>query len=518
MSRIARVIVADPPWSFGDKLPGKTRGADKQYKTLSLSDIQRFPLPDITDDAILFLWRVSSQVEEAYAVIRAWGFVPKAEIVWIKTTGTVSPEGEEEKLHFGMGHYTRASHETCVIATRGSFKVADRGIRSVFTAAVGKHSEKPQAFFDLVEKLCGAKGTQNGDAADDGGPFIELFARVPRPGWHTFGDELPGGYAWTPKTGGLVVNGTPVTLPPGTDLGAVPASVLAAAIGGTIIAPGVVQAPPLPEEGPSSIVPNDSKNYARKMGPWDIAIASANTYEEEPEPSEPPLPEDVEIKARPRGPLPAHVTADLGAHPAIVPEAQRTAYLRSAAAQGILTEEEMGDPANAWILLQYRAPAGFFRTLKPLDKSPLSQLAQDLAAHGMPVNLIVLSGWSPFQLDMMRLWVAQGGKPEMAPSILTEEVARNPKAEVPADHAAKAAARVRIPEGVPSLLESGASTVIENMSPDLAAVVAATEPAPKAKRGRKAKADSPQSAASILGWDAAIERANTHEGDDGATP
>ena len=488
MSRIARVIVADPPWKFGDPLPGKTRGADKQYKTLSLSDIQRFPLPDIADEAILFLWRVSSQVEEAYAVVRAWGFVPKAEIVWIKTTG------EEEKLHFGMGHYTRASHETCVIATRGSFKVADRGIRSVFTAAVGKHSEKPQAFFDLVEKLCGAKGTQNGDAADDGGPFIELFARVPRPGWHTFGDELPGGYAWTPKVPsgdvvpGLSINGKPVTLPPGTDLGAVPASVLAAAIGGTVVAPGVVQVPPLPEEGPSVGITDTGKRPTG--GEWDRIAALARMHEEEPEPSEPPLPEDVEIgpvavKVRPRGPLPAHVTDD----PAIVPEAQRTAYLRSAAAQGILTEEEMGDPANAWILLQYRAPDGFFRTLK----SPLSQLAQDLAAHGIPVNLIVLSGWSPFQLDMMRLWVAQGGKPEMAPSILTEEVARNPKAEVPA-------ARVRIPD-----LESGASNVI-------------AEPAPKAKRGRKAKADSPQSAASILGWDAAIERANTHEGDDGATP
>ena len=459
MSRVARVLVADPPWKFGDPLPGKTRGADKQYKTLSLSDIQRFPLPDIADDAILFLWRVSSQVEEAYAVIRAWGFVPKAEIVWIKTTGTVPPEGEEEKLHFGMGHYTRASHETCVIATRGSFKVADRGIRSVFTAAVGKHSEKPQAFFDLVEKLCGAKGTQNGDAADDGGPFIELFARVPRPGWHTFGDELPGGYAWTPK-------GAPIS---------------------------EVEKIEDVDAAPVETVPNDPK-----MGPWDIAIASANTYEEDPEPSEPPLPEDVgpvAVKARPRGPLPAHVADDLGTHPAVISETQRLAYLALALDGGIITKDEAANPADAWILLQYRAPAGFFKVDKKKPEG-LSQLSQDLRAHGHPVNLIVLAGWSTLRLDILRLWVDQGGNADQAPDFLTEEVARNPKAEVPAD-------RVRIPEGVPSILESAA---------------AATEPAPKAKRGRKAKADSPQSAASILGWDAAIERANTHEGDDGATP
>ena len=47
----ARVIVADPAWKFSDSLPGKSRGAIRQYKCLSVQDIIRFPLPPIADDA-----------------------------------------------------------------------------------------------------------------------------------------------------------------------------------------------------------------------------------------------------------------------------------------------------------------------------------------------------------------------------------------------------------------------------------------------------------------------------------
>src|SRR5208282_1534052 len=131
-----RVLVADPPWSFGDKLPGESRGAEKNYSVMSIEQIKKFPIPDMLDDSLLLLWRVSSQVEEAYAVVRAWGFEPKSEIVWRKMTVNGRP-------HFGMGRYVRAAHETCIIARRGHFKPASLSIRSVFEAPVGKHSEKP---------------------------------------------------------------------------------------------------------------------------------------------------------------------------------------------------------------------------------------------------------------------------------------------------------------------------------------------------------------------------------------
>src|SRR5512138_2705679 len=100
---------SDPAWPFGDKLPGEKRGAVKHYAVMSLDDIKAFPQPLMLDDSYLFLWRVASMVEEAYEVVRAWDFVPKTELVWVKLTRTGKP-------HFGMGRTLRAAHETCIVA------------------------------------------------------------------------------------------------------------------------------------------------------------------------------------------------------------------------------------------------------------------------------------------------------------------------------------------------------------------------------------------------------------------
>lgn len=166
-----RVLCADPPWSFGDKLPGASRGAEKNYRVLSIDDICSFELPQLESNAWLFMWRVSSQVEEAYRVCRAWGFTPKSEIVWEKLTSG-------GKAHFGMGRYVRASHETAIVAVRGKVQPLARNVRSRFAAPVGKHSEKPEAFYGLVEQL-------------SAGPYVELFGRRARPGWTVLGDQAP---------------------------------------------------------------------------------------------------------------------------------------------------------------------------------------------------------------------------------------------------------------------------------------------------------------------------------------
>lgn len=171
MSRF-RTICADPPWLFGDRLPGNSRGAEKNYRVLSVDDICRLELPPLADDCRLFLWRVASQVEEAYRVVRAWGFIPKSEIVWQKLTTSGLP-------WFGMGRQVRASHETCVIAVRGRPERLSASIRSTFSAPAGRHSEKPECFYtDVVEKL-------------SPGPYVELFARTDRSGWTCIGDQAP---------------------------------------------------------------------------------------------------------------------------------------------------------------------------------------------------------------------------------------------------------------------------------------------------------------------------------------
>ncbi len=177
---MARVLSADPPWAFGDKLPGDGRGAEKHYVTLSVEALCSFPLPELADDCALFLWRVAAMQQEALDVVKAWGFKLKTEVVWRKLT-------VNGKRHFGMGRIVRAEHETCLVATRGRPEVLDRSIRSTFKAPTGRHSEKPDVFYsEIVERLYA-------------GPYVELFARRPRAGWTVHGNEIPGGSIFTDR-------------------------------------------------------------------------------------------------------------------------------------------------------------------------------------------------------------------------------------------------------------------------------------------------------------------------------
>lgn len=177
-----RCVSADPPWPYRDKLKqsGTKRGAASNYRLLKLPGILTF-LDDggweVEDDAFLFLWRVGPFQQSAFRVMMAWGFEPTgAEIVWVKTTGPKNPF-MPSKLAFGMGHYVRNCHETCMIGRRGKAKVLNRSMRSVFEAPVGRHSEKPDEFYAIVEKLCD-------------GPRLELFGRKRRTGWTVIGDEV----------------------------------------------------------------------------------------------------------------------------------------------------------------------------------------------------------------------------------------------------------------------------------------------------------------------------------------
>lgn len=175
-----KALVVDCPWQFGDSLPGNTRGASKQYKTLTVDELCVFKLPVLADNAIMFFWRVASMQSEALQVIKAWGFEVKSELVWIKKT-------KHGKRHFGMGRYVRMEHETCLICVRGnasnkgkttSYHVNVHDVHSTFEAPIGRHSEKPDRFYEIVEQLVG-------DVVK-----AELFARRTREGWHVFGNQV----------------------------------------------------------------------------------------------------------------------------------------------------------------------------------------------------------------------------------------------------------------------------------------------------------------------------------------
>lgn len=179
------VLTADCPWPFEQNEDSDARWGtiDRHYAPMSMTELCLFPLPNLARDCVLFFWRVSAMQRQALDVVKAWGFTDKAELVWRKRT-------KHGKRHFGMGRWTRAEHETAIIATRGNPQALARNIRSTFSAPVPVypighpkeghpiHSAKPEKFYDIVERLAA-------------GPYAELFARRRRPGWSCFGDQVP---------------------------------------------------------------------------------------------------------------------------------------------------------------------------------------------------------------------------------------------------------------------------------------------------------------------------------------
>lgn len=143
-----QIIYADPGWAFNNKNTGGTMksGSAAQYTVTDVDDICDLPVATIADDnCILFMWWVASQPQEALDVVKSWGFELKTMtgFTWVKKT-------KHWKDFFGMGFYTRAGSENCLIAVKGKPKRISASVRSVVHERVGKHSEKPQIFRDKI--------------------------------------------------------------------------------------------------------------------------------------------------------------------------------------------------------------------------------------------------------------------------------------------------------------------------------------------------------------------------------
>lgn len=169
------VILADPPWNFktwSDK--GKGRSAENHYPIMSLNDIQGLPIIDyLADDCVLFLWTTWTHLQQSFDIICAWGFIYKTDAwVWSKR----NKKGER---FMGMGYYTRANTEPCLLATRGNPpRVHDHSILAYIDAPVRKHSQKPDIQYDMIEALYPNMN------------YLELFARQKREGWYSWGNEI----------------------------------------------------------------------------------------------------------------------------------------------------------------------------------------------------------------------------------------------------------------------------------------------------------------------------------------
>ena len=168
-----RVIYADPPWSF--KVwsgKGTARAAENHYSTMSLKEIKALPVANIAaDDCALFMWAVMPQLPEALDVIEAWGFKYKTcAFSWMKKNK------KSDGLFCGLGYWTRANAEICLLATKGKPRRMAKDVRQAVLSPLREHSRKPDEFYDVIRRV-----TQ--------GPRIDVFSRESREGFTTFGNE-----------------------------------------------------------------------------------------------------------------------------------------------------------------------------------------------------------------------------------------------------------------------------------------------------------------------------------------
>ena len=163
-----RTLTADPPWEVGaGPLFGGGASRPLEYPTLSVAEIAALPVRELAaEDAHLYLWTINAYLEQAFEVVRAWGFEYSTTLVWAK-----------KPLGSGLGPTFGISTEFILFARRGSLAHKEHHAGTCFDWKRGRHSEKPEAFYrDVVEKV-------------SPGPYLELFARVPRPGWSVWGSD-----------------------------------------------------------------------------------------------------------------------------------------------------------------------------------------------------------------------------------------------------------------------------------------------------------------------------------------
>jgi len=173
------VIYADPPWQFRDKAAAGKRGAGFKYPVMSVKDICALrPFVDTlcNRNVVLAMWWVASQPAEALKVLDAWGFRLRTMklFTWHKLT-------KHGKDHFGMGNWSRANTEDCLLATRGPAAhklLRSRAIPQLIHAPRRLHSQKPDEARTRLEQMF--PGTAR----------IELFARDIFPGWASWGLDI----------------------------------------------------------------------------------------------------------------------------------------------------------------------------------------------------------------------------------------------------------------------------------------------------------------------------------------
>lgn len=190
-----KTILADPPWRFSNrtgKVAPEHRRLDR-YSTMDLADICMLPVSDVAaPNCHLYLWVPNALLPDGLKVMDAWGFRYVSNIIWAKRRKDGGPDGR------GVGFYFRNVTEMLLFGVRGSMRTLQpaRSQVNMIETRKREHSRKPDEQYALIESC-------------SPGPYLELFARRPQPGWVAWGDEAdetvtPRGRTHRGYAGGMI--------------------------------------------------------------------------------------------------------------------------------------------------------------------------------------------------------------------------------------------------------------------------------------------------------------------------
>lgn len=160
-----RCVLVDPPWAHDDET---CRGAAAHhYPTLTPEKLAQLRVEKLLhpEGGHAWIWTTWPKIRDRHihVVLDAWDLRWVGEIVW-------------NKRSMGTGRWIRGQTEVLVLAVRGNLPLLARDQAGWFDAKRGRHSEKPEKAYALIERL-------------SPGPRIELFARGERKGWDRWGLE-----------------------------------------------------------------------------------------------------------------------------------------------------------------------------------------------------------------------------------------------------------------------------------------------------------------------------------------
>lgn len=168
-------ILCDPPWKYENwSKAGEWKNASRHYPCLTLPELidlgRDLGLDFICEpDCAMVMWATFPMLPQCLQLLAAWGFEYKTGGAWVKMAGNGN-------LAFGPGYIYRSAAELWLLGTRGAPKVRSHSIRNAILAERREHSRKPDQMHTEIEALYA-------------GPYLELFARAPKPGWTVWGND-----------------------------------------------------------------------------------------------------------------------------------------------------------------------------------------------------------------------------------------------------------------------------------------------------------------------------------------